>query len=273
MRERIGLLIPCRNVASTVGALFESFSPDLLKEVEQVLCIDNASTDQTFITLAELQSRKGTAFQSKLNVIKNSENYDYGGSIKIGFRHFIDIGLDWVIILHSDDQGEANAILGNFLSAQKAFPESDVILASRFEKDSDTAGYSRSRLMGNLFFNKITAVTTGVQISDAGTAITMTRTSLLKKMPYFQLTNGLQFHPQLNILIYSDKNARIREIPLAWRDSDLPSNVRVLRYCFQLLRMLICYRVNLFLGRQGVYLFPFHDRNFNPKFELFPPEP
>lgn len=271
MSEKIGILIPCRNVASTIAPLFESLSPELLSRISSILCIDNASKDNTVTLLQDIQSRNNTAYSGKVHIIKNSQDYNYGGSIKIGFKHFISAGFDWIIILHSDDQGVSNQILSNFLHTLDKSPDCDIILASRFKKESNTTGYSRSRVIGNLLFNGLTTLATGLHLSDSGTAITMTRVSLLKDLPYFELTNGLQFHPQLNILIYSRPGTRIEEIPLHWKDSELPSSVRVLKYCFQLFKMLVGYRINLRLGKHGAHLFPFRDLDFTPVFQYLPP--
>jgi hypothetical protein len=62
----------------------------------------------------------------------------------------------------------------------------------------------------------------------------MTRISVLKRIPFFQITSGLHFHPQLNILIYSLPDVKIREIPLRWKDSNVGSSVRVVRYSWTL---------------------------------------
>jgi glycosyltransferase involved in cell wall biosynthesis len=268
MRERIGVIIPCRNVSSTIGSLLQSLAPDLLEKIDEILCIDNHSKDDTFAKLISYQSDKNVPCSHKLTLIKNSRDYNYGGSIKIGFRYFIDSGFDWIIIIHSDEQGESNTILRNFFIERSNNPDCDIILASRFKQESNTEAYSRSRLFGNFVFNSLTTLTTGLQISDSGTAIIMIKTALLKEVPYFDLTNGLQFHPQLNILVYSYPGVKIREVPLHWKDSDLPSSVRVLKYCLQLLLMLLCYRINLRIGKKGSFLFPLRDTEYHPNFQI-----
>jgi len=271
MSEKIGLIIPCRNVASTIDPLFDSLSPVLLSKIDRILCIDNASKDNTVGRLLDLQCRNNTAYSEKIYIIKNSEDYNYGGSIKIGFRHFIESDFDWAIILHSDGQGEANSILASFFSTKEKHPSTQIILASRFKKESDTSNYSRSRILGNLVFNGVTTITTGLCISDSGAAISMIRISLLKSIPFFQITNGLHFHPQLNILIYSRPDIIIQEVPILWKDSDLPSSVRVFKYCIELFKMLIAYRLNLLIGKKGAQLFTIRDEHFSPIFEVIPP--
>ncbi|MEI6713463.1 MAG: glycosyltransferase family 2 protein [Verrucomicrobiota bacterium] len=272
MSDKIGIIIPCRNVSSTICALFDSLSSKLLSRIDRILCIDNQSRDNTVSTLLELQSRKNTPYSGKVAIIKNHEDYNYGGSIKIGFQYFIRSNYDWIIILHSDGQIDANSILSTLFEATQGIPAPQVILTSRFLQESDTSKYSRARIIGNLVFNSLTAFTTGLKMSDSGAAISMLRVSLLKDLPFFQITNGLHFHPQLNILIYSDPNIVVSEVPILWRDSDLPSSVRIIKYSLQLIKMLIGYKFNQRIGRSGAALFPFRDENFHPEFDSLPPD-
>jgi glycosyltransferase involved in cell wall biosynthesis len=268
MHEKTGLLIPCRNVAANISGLLDSLDPALLEDITEILCIDNHSADATAQTLLDKQSKRSAAYSGKLTVIENSRDYNYGGSLKIGFRYFVENDFDWVIVLHSDDQGDSNTILQNFKRARAEHPDSAMIIASRFEAQSDVSGYSTSRVLGNLFFNLLTRLTTGLRISDGGAAVAMTRISVLKRIPFFQITSGLHFHPQLNILIYSLPDVKIREIPLRWKDSNVGSSVRVVRYSWTLILMLVGFVFRKLAGKEGAHLFCPNDPAFDPVFEI-----
>jgi hypothetical protein len=88
----------------------------------------------------------------------------------------------------------------------------------------------------------LTFLLTGQRMSDSGAAIIFYRTEILKKFPFVHLTNGLQFNPQLNILMYADKALKIKEVPLHWRDSKDEGSMKAFQYCQTLLKILLGYR-------------------------------
>ncbi len=79
--------------------------------------------------------------------------------------------------------------------------------------------------------------------SNAGTAMIIIRTDVLCNIPFRNLSNSWQFHPQLNILLYGEPNISIQEIPMNWEDSDSDSTVPLFRYGLILLKMLLVYWV------------------------------
>jgi hypothetical protein len=60
-------------------------------------------------------------------------------------------------------------------------------------------------------------------------------------MPFDRLTSGYQFHPQLNLLIYSDPRLLIAEVPLAWRDAKVGVKFNLMGYATTLTRMLLTF--------------------------------
>ena len=110
-------------------------------------------------------------------------------------------------------------------------------------------------------------------MSDSGAAILFYRTEILKRFPFEHLTNSFQFNPQLNILLYQDKNLRIAEIPLDWTDAAGKSNISALNYCWTLLKILCRFRWNkTFRGKSGGELFYAQPQLINPEFEIYRPD-
>jgi glycosyltransferase involved in cell wall biosynthesis len=229
--------------------------------------VDNLSKDKTLSVLKELQFKEN--FGSKIVIIKNKENYGLGGSQKIAYQYFIDHQFSHFMIIHGDNQGNADEIARFFFEVFEKEPDVDLILASRFHPSANTSHYNAIRLLGNHFFNFMTYLLTGHKMSDAGTGIMFIRTEILKQIPFACLTNSFQFNPQLNILLYNLKDLKTQEVPLNWRDSEAGSNIRSLDYCCTLLRILIKYRINKsILAKTSRQLFDGNLEGFQPRFEI-----
>ncbi len=262
---KIGIFIPCYNVEKSIRGVLESFSEEVLKTVAEIVVTDNCSTDQTLSILHEIQSQP-ILLAEKLVIIKNKKNYGLGGTQKIAFQYFIDHHFSHFMIIHGDGQGNGEVIAQRFLKTYREHPNVDWILASRFTKGADVSKYNRMRTMGNHFFNFVTFLLTGHNMSDSGTAIIYYRVSALEQFPFWHLTNSFQFNLQLNILCY---NAHLKAVvvPLHWGDSRDESNIKALNYCKTLLSILLRYRFNKSIRRKvGWEMFEPKSQQFSPSF-------
>jgi len=266
MDKKIGVFILCYNVEKTVQEVISSLNKPLLNKVHQLIVIDNSSTDGTRDIIKKFR-KKNIDYKKKLILLSNKVNYGSGGSQKIAFEYSIKKNLTHCIIIHGDAQGDADKIINNFLKKLKEKPFVDFISASRFSPESDISHYSFTRKLGNIFFNCTTFLLTGIKMSDAGTGIILITTKMLKKIRFDQLDNFFHFNPQLNLTLHAKKNIQKEEVPLLWRDSDVQSNVKVIRYGLGLLKILFQYFIfKNFFKRSGWQLFYSKRKEWNPKY-------
>lgn len=236
--NKLNIIIPVYNGEKTINKTLKDFDRKLLKKINKILIIDNNSNDKT-ISFLKNYLKKNVLLKKKIIIKKNNKNGGYGYSIKKGFDFFIKNNNDYICIIHADFQERPSKILNNFLKKIKENTNLNVILSSRFLKKSNIKNYSLIRVIGNLFFNKLTYLCSSYKMSDAGSAIILIHRNILKKISYRLLSNHWHFHPQLNLILYHLKDAKISEIPLNWRDSEAVSEVPLLRYCLKLLILLI----------------------------------
>lgn len=256
---QVGLVIPVFNVERTIGKVIDSIAHSLDEDIAEVLLIDNCSSDAT-LEIVHQRLAAHPALAELVTIIQHEENYGYGCSIKGGFDHFSRRDVSHVMVIHGDHQVDPAWLIGKLLSSLRADERTDLILASRFQPESDIHDYSLLRKAGNYFFNATTTICSGHHMSDSGTAMIIARNSLLQKVPFRNLSNSWQFHPQLNILLYGVPGVRIKEIPMNWADSDADSTVPLIRYGLILLKMLL------------LYWFKKNIRRLQPS-EIFPVEP
>ena len=264
--KKIGIMIPCYNVEQDINYVLESFSVECLEKIDQIIAIDNCSTDNTLKVLKAFKTSKFPA-ASKLVICKNHENYGLGGSQKIAYRYFINQGFTHFLIIHGDNQGNGREIVENFLNALQLNPSVDVIIASRFLVKDHTKNYNLLRKIGNYVFNILTFILTGYRMSDSGAGTLFYRTAMLANFPFEELTNSFQFNPQLNILLYAAGVSRM-EVPLVWKDASGDSNIKAWNYCLTLLKILLHYRIAKLLRKKGGLLFHTSISEFKPQYEL-----
>lgn len=251
---KLGVLIPCLNVEKSIAEVLLSFSSEQLERIDTILLIDNASTDSTLEVLKGVLENN-PELAKKLSLIRNLVNQGLGGSQKIGYNYFIDREFTHFFILHGDGQGDTRKITDRFLTLLDLKPELDLIPASRFMRTAQLKGYSLPRTVANHIFNFLTFVLSGIRQSDAGTGILLYRVEALKKFNFEELTNSFQFNPQLSLLL-RDSGVKAEEVPLDWKDSKAGSNIQPLRYCWDLLKLLVYYRINKTIFRkEGVERF------------------
>src|SRR5947207_1233962 len=123
--KRIGILIVTYNAVTTLTKVLRRITPNVWRNVEQVVVFDDASQDATYELAVGI---KTIADLPKLCVLKHARNLGYGGNQKAGYRYFIEKGFDIVVLLHGDGQyapeilshlyhpivaGEADAVFGS----------------------------------------------------------------------------------------------------------------------------------------------------------------
>lgn len=238
---KVGVILPVFNVEKTIERVLLSISEENIIHIAEILIIDNGSNDKT-VEIIKKTLKRNKLLASLITLILHGKNYGYGCSIKAGFLYFSQRPVTHVMVIHGDYQVNPNWLMQRFFRTLDGSASLDVVLASRFTKESNTKGYSMVRRFGNYFFNTFTFLCTGLRMSDSGAAMIIMRRCVLEKIPFEGLSNSWQFHPQLNILIFDDKLLKIKEIPTNWEDSEAPSTVPLFRYGINLLKILIKYR-------------------------------
>jgi glycosyltransferase involved in cell wall biosynthesis len=233
----VSVVVPCYNTSTVITPVLRALVLETEGAIDEVLVIDNASTDGTPEVVRALIA-ESPLMAKRIRMLENPSNLGYGGSIKRGFRH-LEVIAPYIAVMHSDAQCDAAGTLLDMVEAFGHDPEPDVVLASRFVTGSDTSDYNFVRAWANRFFNAFTRIVCGVSMSDAGTGIMLARTEAVQRMPLERLTSGYQFHPQLNLLFHSDRDLTIAEVPMEWRDAETSVRFSLVRYGLVLTRMLL----------------------------------
>jgi dolichol-phosphate mannosyltransferase len=239
LRGAVSIVVPTYNTGPVIPDVLRTLVTETDGVVDEIIVIDNASTDGTPDIVRRLMEQD-PAVGSRVRLLVNPTNLGYGGSIKRGFAELAGTA-EYIAVMHSDAQCDCGPTLMDMVGAFSLDPQPDVVLASRFLRGARIGQYSLARRMANIFFNAFTRAVSGLRMSDAGTGIMLVRAGALQRMPFDRLTSGYQFHPQLNLLIYSDSQLVVAEVPLAWRDAEVGVKFSLTGYALTLTRMLLTF--------------------------------
>jgi dolichol-phosphate mannosyltransferase len=227
--ERVLLFIPMYNCAAQIPRVIAQLTPRVRALIDEVVVVNNRSTDDGEAVAAKaLSGLDGLSAR----VLRNDDNYGLGGSHKVAFQHALAHGFDYCIVLHGDDQGDI-ADLAPLLEAG-AHRGVDCLLGARFMAGSRLVGYSRLRTFGNHVFNLIYSAASGRRIFDLGSGLNIYSVKALANRTWLRHADDLTFNYHM-ILHSIAQGWRIAFFPLAWREDDQTSNVKLVAQSLRVL--------------------------------------
>ena len=93
--NKIGVVVPSYNE----DKLIRETIVGIPKYVDNIVAVDDMSTDETYKKLNTLQTTN-----KKLTVVKHETNLGMGGSIMSGYKRLIDQGIDIAVVMAGDNQ-------------------------------------------------------------------------------------------------------------------------------------------------------------------------
>lgn len=237
MTTRILVLVPCYNCRAQVPRVLRQFTPDTAGHFEEVLVLDNGSTDDTVPqALGAMREVHG----ARVTVARNRRNVNLGGSHKAAFAYARRHGFTHVAVLHGDDQGNLADLVAFMRSG--AHLQQDACLGARFQRGARLQGYSRFRIFGNHVFNALFTLGTGRTVHDLGSGLNLFGARVFSGLPTTRYADDLRFNVFL-LLGIIQSGCRYVYFPISWREDDQVSNVKMVSQATRTLDMLWRYRL------------------------------
>lgn len=104
---KVAILIPAFNASSTIQETLVSIqaqAPESLQRIDQVLLVDDCSTDNT----AQVARQVWTLPTPALEIRSNPTNSGERATCNWAFRYLWDAGYSWCLVLHADDLAKSN---------------------------------------------------------------------------------------------------------------------------------------------------------------------
>lgn len=239
MNRNTLLFIPMYNCENQISRVIEKIKGLGIDQnlFSQILILDNRSTDSS-IDIA----KKSLGNLSIPAVIgKNQQNNSIGGSHKIAFIYAIKHRFKSVVVLHGDDQGDIRDIIP-YLKDDRVFAY-DSYLGSRFLKESRLINYSKFRIIGNVFFNRLISGIIHQPVKDLGSGLNYFSVNYLKnsKRFYMRFPNTMNF--EFYMLMYGIySKSKFAFFPLSWREDDQVSNAKMVSQAIDILHLTFQYK-------------------------------
>jgi glycosyltransferase involved in cell wall biosynthesis len=212
--------------------------------VDEVILVDDASTDNTIAAAQELG----------LTAVRHVVNRGYGGNQKTCYRAALDAGADIVVMVHPDYQ--YSPLLVPAMAAMIAYGEYDFVLGSRILTQNAVArGMPRYKYISNRMLTLAENVMLRQKLSEYHTGMRAYSSELLAAIPLERNSNDFVFDNQVIVQALA-AGARIGELSCPTRYHREASSIglaRSIRYGLGVLRTAVQYR----LHESGVRAFPY----------------
>src|SRR5467141_3168125 len=179
------IVLPAYRAAKTLGEVVGDIPAG---HADRILLVDDASADATVSVATAL----------RLDVIRHQRNLGYGGNQKTCYRHALDMGAYFVVMLHPDGQYDP-AIIPNLCQVIED-GDADIVLGSRWlGLDPAKAGMPWWKRLGNRFLTGAENKVLGLHLSEYHTGYRAYSRRFLEAIPFLENSNDFVFDTQVLI--------------------------------------------------------------------------
>ncbi len=231
--KRIGIFIVAYNALTTLSTVLKRITPEVWKNVEQVVVFDDASQDATYELAVGIQAMTNVP---KLRVIKHARNLGYGGNQKAGYRYFVEQGFDVVVLLHGDGQYAPELL--SHMYAPLVAGEADAVFGSRMMKDFGgplKGGMPLYKYVGNRILTAFENRALGLNLTEFHSGYRAYNVHALAQLNLDKLTDDFHFDTEIIIKLHH-QNFRIKEVPIPTFYGDEICRVNGLKYAKAIVR-------------------------------------
>jgi len=198
LRPRRVVVLPAYRAERTLRRVVEQIPR---AEVDEVLLVDDASSDRTFQVAEELGVR----------VIRHAVNLGYGGNQKTCYANALALGAEVVVMLHPDGQYDPSLLPALCEAVESG--RGDVALGSRWlGLDPAQAGMPWWKRAGNRFLTGAENLVLGQNLSEYHTGYRAYSRRFLEGLPLAAMADGFVFDSQVLVLAAAH-GWRVAEIP------------------------------------------------------------
>ncbi len=231
--KRIGVFIVAYNALTTLSNVLKRITPDVWRNVEQVVVFDDASPDATYELAVGIQAMTNLP---KLKVIKHAKNLGYGGNQKSGYRYFVEQGFDIVVLLHGDGQYAPELL--SHMYAPLVRGDADAVFGSRMMKDFGgplKGGMPLYKYVGNRVLTAFENRALGLHLTEFHSGYRAYNVHALAQIKLDKMTDDFHFDTEIIIKLHH-QNFRIKEVPIPTFYGDEICRVNGMKYAKAIVR-------------------------------------
>lgn len=244
-KNRVIIAIPCYNCSPQIARVLAGIDDRLLARVDEVIVVDNASPDNTALVAKDVIEKSPLLKTcGKIKVLRNRANYNLGGTFKLAWFIARQGRFDAMVFLHGDAQADTFEV-HSFLDELEADAGAvAAFLGARFMPTSKLINYSTSRELANRALNFAFSLATLRPIYDIGSGLNLYRIPAVDADVIARLPEHPAFDVDL-LLHYVQSRAKVKFVPITWKEEDQISNVKNLQIGLTVLGRLARWRSGL----------------------------
>ena len=237
--KRIGIVIVTFNAVTTLMRVLKRITPNVWRNVEQVVVLDDASSDATFELAVGI---KTLVDLPKLQVLKHPRNLGYGGNQKAAYQYLLEQGFDVVVLLHGDGQYAPELL--SHLYGPIVRGEADAVFGSRMMKTYGgpiKGGMPLYKYVGNRILTFLENRALGMHLTEFHSGYRAYSLQALRQIDFLRMTDEFHFDTEIIIKLHH-QNFQIREVPIPTFYGDEVCYVNGLKYAKDILRAVWRYK-------------------------------
>ncbi|AYA92958.1 glycosyltransferase family 2 protein [Stenotrophomonas sp. Pemsol] len=214
---RVAVVIPCYKVKRHVLGVIAAID----QRVERIYCVDDACPEESgnYIQTATTDSR--------VVILKHSENQGVGGAVMTGYRAAIADQMDIIVKIDGDGQMDPS-LLPDFIAPIIA-GEADYTKGNRFWELSQIRQMPLLRRIGNLGLSFMAKASSGYwDIFDPTNGYTAIHANVASHLPMNSISRRYFFETDL-LFRLNTLRAVVKDVPMDARYADEESNLKVSR--------------------------------------------
>jgi glycosyltransferase involved in cell wall biosynthesis len=225
--KKIAIFIPSYNAARTIPWVLDRIPEEIKEKVQEIFVVDNASDDNTYLTVIGYKHEAGL---NNLSIIRNEKNVGYGGSQKVAYNYALEKGYDIIVMLHGDAQYAPEYLPQIIQPLEEG--KADLVFGSRMTGDPIGGGMPYYKFFANKLITWFENTVLETSLSEFHSGYRAYSTSALKKIPFDLCADD--YHFDTDILVqYRIAELRIGEtsIPTHYgKESQSPSTIQLFVY-------------------------------------------
>jgi glycosyltransferase involved in cell wall biosynthesis len=181
--KRVVVVMPAYNAEKTLRATYDEIPHEY---VDDVILVDDASTDRTAVLAREME----------LRTIVHPENRGYGANQKTCYREALRLGADVVVMLHPDYQYSPKLVLA--MASMIANGQYEVVLGSRILTGGALkGGMPVYKYISNRLLTLVQNILLSMKLSEYHTGYRAFSRNVLETLPLEENSDDFVFDNQM----------------------------------------------------------------------------
>lgn len=217
--RKVAVVIPAYNVANSIASVVEGI-PEF---VDQIIVVNDASSDRTADAILAIKS-------PRLTVIQHLVNQGVGGAMVTGFRAALESGAELIVKMDGDGQMDPHfvpALLDPLVTGDCGYAK-----GNRFLSNDELRDMPKARLIGAFILTFLSKLASGYwHVFDPVNGYVAITADTLRRIPLDRVAKRYFFENDMLIHLNIFK-IRVRDVPIPARYGGERSSMRLSKILF-----------------------------------------